>query len=186
MRTSFIPIIAFVTIIGALGYIFISEPSNNANRDSIKSKIKSMPNFRIQALVETSSGSMGIMSDTTIRATGKPTVVNFFASWCQPCLAEHPLLMEMALNNQIQVFGIAWNDNSEAIQAWIAKHGNPFFLVGIDNESIAGIEWGIAGIPETFFLDKKGNVQFVHIGPLSRETMQNGLQAIKATTPENP
>ena len=179
MRFSIIPVLAFAIIIAALGYIFLSESRDLvANRGAIKSQVERMPNFRIQALTGENFGSMGIMSDQVLRSAGKPTVVNFFASWCQPCIAEHPFLMEMSENADVRIFGIAWNDSADAAHAWLAKHGNPFSMIGVDDSSLAGIEWGITGIPETFFLDADGVVRFSHAGPLSRESMQLGLASI--------
>ena len=90
--------------------------------------------------------------------------------------------MEMSENGDIRIFGIAWNDSSEAARAWIVKHGNPFFMIGIDENSVAGIEWGITGVPETFFLDDSGVVRFTHAGPLTRESMQLGLASILTGT----
>ena len=178
MRLSIIPVLAFAIIIAALGYIFLSESRDLVNRGAIESQVERMPSFRIQALTGENFGSMGIMSDQVLRSAGKPTVVNFFASWCQPCIAEHPLLMEMSENADVRIFGIAWNDSADAAHAWLAKHGNPFSMIGIDESSVAGIEWGITGIPETFFLDVDGVVRFSHAGPLSRESMQLGLASI--------
>ena len=178
MRLSIIPIIAFTIIIVSLGYIFLSEPRDLVKRGAIESHIRAMPSFRIQALTDENFGSMGIMSDSVLRSVDKPIVVNFFASWCQPCIVEHPFLMEMSENSKIRVFGIAWNDSEDAARYWIAKHGNPFSMIGIDESSVAGIEWGITGVPETFFLDASGSVRFTHAGPLSRESMRDGLDSI--------
>ncbi len=183
MRFSFIPLLAFLAIAGFLGYFFLPELTGERKTMSLRSMTESRmrltPSFRIPALAEESSTNMAVMSDAVLTSQGSPTVVNFFASWCQPCLAEHPLLVELSDNSQVRVFGIAWRDSSDKAQAWLRQHGNPFFLVGIDSDSKAGIEWGIAGVPETFFLDRSGTIRFVHTGPLTRESLNEGLEAIK-------
>ncbi len=183
MRFSLIPLLAFVAVVGCLGYFFLPELTEGkkmmAIRSLTESRMRATPRFRIPALAEESATNMAVMSDAVLVSQGLPVIVNFFASWCQPCLAEHPLLVEISNNSQVRVFGIAWRDSSDKTQAWLRRHGNPFFLVGIDADSKAGIEWGIAGIPETFFLDRSGVIRFVHTGPLTRESLNKGLEAIK-------
>ncbi len=183
MRFSLIPLLAFLVIVSFLGYFFLPEilegKKNMSLRSITESRMRLMPRFRVQALAEESASNMAIMSDAVLSSQNSPVVVNFFASWCQPCLAEHPLLVELSDNRQVSVFGIAWRDSSDKAQAWLRQHGNPFLLVGIDSDSKAGIEWGIAGVPETFFLDRSGTIRFVHTGPLTRESLNKGLEAIK-------
>ncbi len=183
MRFSLIPLVAFVVVAGFLGYFFLPElmegKKSMSLRSMTESRMRLMPRFRLPALAEESAANLAVMSDTVLTSQDTPIVVNFFASWCQPCLAEHPLLVELSDNRQVRVFGIAWRDSSDKAQAWLRQHGNPFFLVGIDEDSKAGIEWGIAGVPETFFLDRAGTIRFVHTGPLTRESLNKGLEAIK-------
>ena len=183
MRFSLLPLLVFCVVVGFLGYFFLPEllegKKGMSLRSMTESRMRLMPRFRIQALAEESSTNMAVMSDAVLSAQGLPSVVNFFASWCQPCLAEHPLLLELSDNSQVRVFGIAWRDSSDKAQAWLRQHGNPFYLVGIDADSKAGIEWGITGIPETFFLDRAGTIRFVHTGPLTRKSLNEGLEAIK-------
>ena len=186
MRFSFIPLLAFCVVASFLGYFFLPELMEGKKSMSLRSitesRMRGVPRFRIQALSEESASNMGIMSDAVLSSHGSPSVVNFFASWCQPCLAEHPLLVELSDNSQLRLFGIAWRDSGDKAQAWLRQHGNPFFLVGIDPDSKAGIEWGIAGVPETFFLDRSGTIRFVHTGPLTRESLNKGLKAIKVNS----
>ncbi len=183
MRYSLIPLLAFAAVVSFLGYFFLPELMEGKKSMSLRriteSRMRATPRFRIPALAEESVTNMAVMSDSVLTSQGSPFVVNFFASWCQPCLAEHPLLMELSDNSQVSVFGIAWRDSGDKAQTWLRQHGNPFFLVGVDSDSKAGLEWGIAGIPETFFLDRSGTIRFVHTGPLTRESLRKGLEAIK-------
>ena len=99
-------------------------------------------------------------------------LVNFFASWCKPCLAEHPLLMELQ-SNGIQIIGINFRDDEDNFVQWINEHGNPFFHIIRDDGSIA-YEMGLIGVPETFFIEKSYIQKRVQ-GPLFYEDIEKYL-----------
>ena len=99
-------------------------------------------------------------------------IVNFFASWCKPCLAEHPLLMELQ-SKGIKIIGINFRDDEENFVKWINEHGNPFFHIIRDDGSIA-YEMGLIGVPETFFIENS-KIQKKVQGPLFYEDIQNYL-----------
>ena len=95
------------------------------------------------------------------------TVVNFFASWCVPCQAEHPLLMELA--QELDIVGIAWKDHSEtATKKWLTVMGSPFEIVIHDPNNEQGRLWRIAGIPATFLVDQQGRIRYRRIGVLQK------------------
>jgi cytochrome c biogenesis protein CcmG/thiol:disulfide interchange protein DsbE len=97
--------------------------------------------------------------------TGEVTVVNFWASWCPPCRAEHPVLLEMA-GRGIRVAGVNMMDKAEDATAYLAEEGNPFFAVGFDPKGRDRVEWGVTAPPETFIVGGDGTVLFRFIGPL--------------------
>jgi cytochrome c biogenesis protein CcmG, thiol:disulfide interchange protein DsbE len=97
-----------------------------------------------------------------------PVLVNFWASWCTPCLQEHPLLMELARSG-VAIVGINYKDEPQAAAQWLARHGNPFSRIARDVDGRAGLDWGVYGVPETFVLDAAGVIRHKHIGPLTRE-----------------
>tara|TARA_B100000035_G_scaffold11752_1_gene9883 strand:+ start:1231 stop:1731 length:501 start_codon:yes stop_codon:yes gene_type:complete len=99
-------------------------------------------------------------------------IVNFFATWCGPCKVEHPQLME--LSNSFRIYGIAKKDNSKDIIKWLRSYGNPFDKLGLDNDGISSIEWGVYGLPETFIINKDNKILYKHIGPI----MKNDLEKI--------
>ena len=72
----------------------------------------------------------------TIDIRNKKTLINFFASWCKPCLAEHPLLMEMKKQG-IKIIGVNFRDDEENFKEWIKEHGNPFEHILRDDGTIA-------------------------------------------------
>ena len=98
-------------------------------------------------------------------AGGQVTVVNFWASRCPPCRAEHPVLMKMAADG-IRVAGINMMDKDADATAYLAEEGNPFFALATDPRGRNRIEWGVTNPPETFIIGKDGKVLFKFIGPL--------------------
>jgi cytochrome c biogenesis protein CcmG/thiol:disulfide interchange protein DsbE len=108
-------------------------------------------------------------------ATGKPVVVNFWASWCAPCIEEHPLLLEARRRSGVAIFGVNYKDQTAAARRFLGRYGNPFAAVGVDAGGRAAIEWGVYGMPETFVIDGKGRIAFKHVGPLTPESLEKKL-----------
>ena len=96
-------------------------------------------------------------------------IVNFFASWCVPCRAEHPFLIDLAKRNDVSLIGIAYKDKPPATLAFLRELGNPYDYVVTDDEGRAGIEWGLYGVPETYIVDNKGIIWYKHTGPMVGE-----------------
>ncbi len=108
--------------------------------------------------------------------TGSPvTVVNIWASWCAPCRIEHPQLLALSKEPGVRMLGIDYRDRPEQAVKFLTHLGNPFEAVGFDEEGRAGIDWGITGVPETFFLDREGQVRHRHTGPIDAETLENSI-----------
>jgi cytochrome c biogenesis protein CcmG, thiol:disulfide interchange protein DsbE len=108
-------------------------------------------------------------------ATGTPTVVNFWASWCAPCVAEHPLLLELKRQTGVRLVGINHKDQAANARRFLGRYGNPFSAVGVDANGRAAIEWGVYGMPETFVLDGHGRIVHKHIGPINAETLRREI-----------
>ena len=94
-------------------------------------------------------------------------IINFFASWCPPCKVEHPQLIE--LSKSVNLYGIAKKDKPQELLTWLEELGNPFKKVGLDNEGMVSIEWGVYGLPETFIVDDSGVIIYKHIGPVMKK-----------------
>jgi cytochrome c biogenesis protein CcmG, thiol:disulfide interchange protein DsbE len=116
-------------------------------------------------------------------ATGAVTVVNFWASWCAPCVAEHPLLIELTRQTGVRLLGINHKDNAANARRFLGRYGNPFSAVAVDGNGRAAIEWGVYGMPETFVLDGQGRIVYKHVGPISADTLRT--QLIPAITRAN-
>ena len=106
-------------------------------------------------------------------ASGRPYLVNFFASWCAPCRAEAPALAILA--EKIDIIGIAYKDKSKDSQKFLSEFGNPYQAVGMDNDGMAGLNWGVYGVPETYLIDASGQIKWRHAGPLTRDVITTQL-----------
>jgi len=112
-------------------------------------------------------------------ADGKPKLVNFFASWCVPCIAEAPVLAELNRRG-VPILGIAVRDRPEDIARFIAQHGDPFDAMVADPQSKLQLEFGSAGVPETFVVDGRGIIRMEHIGPIEPDEVVEILTAVEA------
>ena len=108
-------------------------------------------------------------------ATGQISVVNFWASWCAPCVEEHPLLVQLAANGGVKLFGINYKDQAVNARRFLGRYGNPFTAVGVDATGRAAIEWGVYGMPETFVIDGRGVSAYKHVGPLTPHSVATQL-----------
>ena len=107
---------------------------------------------------------------------GQVTLVNFFASWCLPCLAEHPILIELVERDGVRLVGINYKNEPEEARAWLAELGNPYARIGADTSGRVGIEWGVYGLPETFVIDKQGRIRYRHVGPIDARALEREIR----------
>jgi cytochrome c biogenesis protein CcmG/thiol:disulfide interchange protein DsbE len=105
-------------------------------------------------------------------ATGEVTLVNFWASWCPPCRAEHPKLLEMS-EGGMNIVGINFKDDQDNAVSYLVDDGNPFSAVGFDPKGRTAIDWGVTAPPETFILDGDGKILFRFAGPLVGSDYEN-------------
>ena len=122
------------------------------------------------------------LTDALLR-TGKPAIVNFFASWCTPCLAEHPLFARLAERDGAVIIGIAWKNKPEEARAWLKRLGDPYKFAGADLEGRAGLDWGLSGVPETYLIDGQGIVRLHFRGPLTERDLATILPFLKGGKP---
>lgn len=107
-------------------------------------------------------------------------VVNFWASWCAPCRAEHPTLKKLA-DEGLTIYGVNYKDDPAKAQDFLAGLGNPYRAAVTDPTGRTGLDWGIYGVPETFLIDGDGKVLLRIPGPLTERTMTGTLApALKA------
>ena len=136
------------------------------------------PNIKPQALVGQPVPDMMLASleggppeglrkaATMVAATGTPTVINLFASWCAPCEVEHPVLLALQAQG-ITVIGIAYKDDPAKTEAFLQRLGNPYSKILVDPTGRAGVEFGISGVPESFLIGADGKVLAKFSGPMT-------------------
>jgi cytochrome c biogenesis protein CcmG, thiol:disulfide interchange protein DsbE len=109
---------------------------------------------------------------------GKVWVLNVWASWCVPCRAEHPLLIDLARKQLAPIYGLNYKDKADAANGFLRQLGDPFAATLVDADGRVGIDYGVYGVPETFVIDKQGVVRFKHIGPLTPEALQQRIEPL--------
>ena len=157
-RWRFIPLVILLAFVAAVGWRLSHAPDT-----SVLSKMvgKPVPAFALPAAIPSKPG----LASTDL-ATGQPRLVNIFASWCLPCIAEAPLLMALRKEG-VTIDGIAIRDRSEDIAAFLATHGDPFARLGADRDSRVQMAFGSSGVPESFVIDGRGVIRFHHFGPIT-------------------
>ncbi len=104
-------------------------------------------------------------------ATGKPHLLNIFASWCVPCAVEAPQLRVLK-DRGIDVVGVAIRDKPEDLARFFARNGNPFSRVGRDDVSAIQFALGSSGVPESFVIDGRGVIRYQHIGDIRADQVE--------------
>lgn len=141
---------------------------------------KPVPAFDLPPLMEGGEGF-----DNEDLAKGGPTIVNVWASWCGPCRQEHPVLVELAKQPGVRLFGINYKDDPDSARAFLSKLGNPFEKIGADRSGRTAIDWGVYGVPETYVIDAEGNMAYRHVGPLTEQAVREELLPLIAKSGGN-
>ncbi|HTJ89572.1 MAG TPA: DsbE family thiol:disulfide interchange protein [Acidocella sp.] len=116
-------------------------------------------------------------SNLDLLAPPKPMLVNWFASWCIPCLQEAQMLDWLAKNG-LTIWGINYQDKTAAAEQYLARNGNPYARIATDTSGLTAINWGVYGVPETYFIDKTGIVRWRYAGPLTPDIVNGTLNKL--------
>jgi len=106
---------------------------------------------------------------------GKVWLFNVWASWCVSCREEHPVLMALARQNIVPIYGLDYKDRNEDGEAWLRNGGDPYTLVITDADGRVGIDYGVYGVPETYVIDKQGVIRYKQIGAVTHESLQEKI-----------
>jgi DsbE subfamily thiol:disulfide oxidoreductase len=118
--------------------------------------------------IKLNSAEPGKQNFTSTQLRGHITLINFFASWCAPCMAEQPELRALKIQfPDLHIEGVVWNDDAKKLETSLKKSGNPYTNLWTDTNGDAAIALGIRGIPESFFVDRDGIVRYHLAGPLA-------------------
>ena len=118
-------------------------------------------------------------SNQTLLTLPQPILINWFASWCLPCQQEAGLLRQLAAAG-VTIWGIAYEDSPAAIAAYLRQFGNPYQRLARDQSGLTAINWGVYGVPETYFIDKNGIVRLRYAGPLDDSVLKRELMPLFA------
>lgn len=118
-----------------------------------------------------SNGSIPVPGFAAEDLKGQVVILNHWASWCPPCVAEHPTLVELAKDRRIHMFGANFKDKPENAAKFLREHGNPFVRVGADRSGFLASTFGARGVPFTSVINRKGEVVATWAGPLDNDSL---------------
>ena len=154
-----IPVAAFLALAAVIAAYMLSGTDPRVVPSALLNK--PVPTFVLPALDGRERGL------TTADLKGRVAVVNVFASWCVPCLAEHPQIMALAADKDLALVGINYKDKAADAEGWLKRLGDPFRQIGADRDGRVSIDWGVYGVPETFVIDRGGTIRYKHVGPIT-------------------
>ena len=132
-----------------------------------------VPSFDLPGQAPSTTG----FSSADLLGAGRPVLVNFFASWCVPCVIEAPVLGDLK-EAGIPIWGIAYKDKVAAAETFLERQGNPYMRLARDEPGRVAIDWGVYGVPETYFVDRTGIVRWRWAGPLTPDSVTRELNPL--------
>jgi len=158
----FLPLLVLAAFVVAVAWR-LTKPADEEIRSQLVGQ--PVPGF---ALAPALPGRAGLAS--TELASGQPRMINVFASWCVPCIAEAPLLLELKRQG-VAIDAVAVRDRPEDVAGFLAQHGDPFDRIGADPESRVQLALGSSGVPESFIVDGRGIIRYQHMGPIEPDDL---------------
>ena len=167
----FIPLLV---ILGFLGAIALPKLMRNADDPASAEMLPSTLQGRPAPAIELGTlGDLPPLTDAALRAPGVK-LVNFWASWCAPCRAEHPVLKQLQAEG-LTILGVNYKDKPDNALSFLTELGNPYASIGTDAGRMA-LEWGVYGVPETFVIDGSGKVVLRFAGPITKQELERVIR----------
>lgn len=116
---------------------------------------------------------------------GRVVVVNFYASWCVACIDEHAVFVQAERRyspDEFQMLGVVYQDSPQNARRWMERMGGSWPSL-IDPNSRIAIDYGVYGVPETYFIDRQGQIAYKQIGPVSWPLMRGKVDSLLALPP---
>ncbi|HET9354930.1 MAG TPA: redoxin family protein [Sphingomicrobium sp.] len=151
--------LALLALFAAVAWWRLASPPDNVIRSKLEGQ--KLPAFVLPAALP---GRAGL--DSAAFVDGRPRLLNIFASWCVPCIAEAPVLLELERRG-VTIEAIAVRDRPTDVAHFLDRHGDPFQRIGTDIDSKVQLSLGSSGVPESFVVDGRGVIRFQHVGPIS-------------------
>ena len=132
---------------------------------------KPMPAFSLPSVED----PQRLISDADLK--GKPALVNVWATWCVACKVEHPVLNKLAAQGVV-IHGVNYKDENAEAQKWLREFHDPYQLNIRDEQGSLGLDLGVYGAPETFFVDKQGVIRHKFVGVITEQVWREQLAAL--------
>jgi cytochrome c biogenesis protein CcmG/thiol:disulfide interchange protein DsbE len=165
----FAPLVLLLLVIVALVWR-LATPVDTTVASKLEGR--ELPAFALPAIV----AKPGLASQDL--RTGTPRILNIFASWCVPCVAEVKVLQELK-GRGVHIDGIAIRDRPADVDAFLQRNGDPYERIGSDARSHVQIALGSSGVPESFVIDGKGVIRYQHIGPIEAADIPTIMQKLE-------
>lgn len=181
-------ILPFALFIGLAGLFWYALETGDPSKLPSALIGKPVPQFSLPPLegLKSEGGTEIESFGASDLAQGDPTIVNVFASWCVPCLEEHPLLMALAAEPGIRIYAINYKDDPASARRFLGRYGNPFSRVGTDTTGRTAIDFGVYGVPETFVISGDGKIAYRHVGPLTEEAITTKILPLMRPGTDKP
>jgi cytochrome c biogenesis protein CcmG/thiol:disulfide interchange protein DsbE len=171
-----------IPVVGLLGFGLTRDPG------AIPSQLpgREAPTFTLATFASRpAAASTAAVADSVSLAAlrGDVVVLNFFASWCLACRDEHQALQTIAAKysgTDVHFFGVLYNDSPSNAMRWFTEMGSLPYPSLIDPHARTAIDYGLYGVPETFFIDRKGQVAYKHTGPVTEEVLVKKIEELRA------
>ena len=154
---------------GLAALFFVSMQRSDPDQLPSAMEGRAAPAVQVVAL-----GNGPELTDAMLREPGVK-LVNFWASWCAPCRAEHPVLKTLQAEG-VTILGVNFKDKPEAALQFLQDLGNPYAAIGADDSGRMGLDWGLYGVPETFVIDGTGKVILRHAGPITPGILEDRIR----------
>jgi cytochrome c biogenesis protein CcmG/thiol:disulfide interchange protein DsbE len=168
-----IPLVLTVGFFGLAGYQLMNN--QNALNQGVDTQAlpsaqqgRPAPPLDLEPLADTA-----LLTSDDLSGNGL-VMVNFWASWCPPCRAEHPVLTELAEAGN-PLYGVNYRDRVDQALSFLDELGNPYDRIGRDDAARNGRDWGVVAMPETFFIDDAGQVVLHFRGPVTRRSLETQI-----------
>ncbi len=170
-RLIFFAPLALLLLFGIVAAWRLSHPTDTTIRSRLEGQ--PIPAFTLDPAL---AGRPGLSAADF--ADGQPKLLNIFGSWCVPCIAEAPVLLELK-NRGVRIEGVALRDRPADIAKFLAQNGDPYRAIGNDPDSRLQLLLGSSGVPESFVIDGKGVIRYQHIGPITPQEIADILRELE-------
>lgn len=133
---------------------------------------KTLPHFSLASLLDENQSI-----DQSVVQTGRPRLLNVWATWCPTCYAEHQYLTELAKQG-VEIVGIDYKDERAKALKFLGDYGDPYKAIIFDPQGSLGLDLGVYGAPETFIIDGNGVIHYRHAGDVNAQVWQEKLKPI--------